>query len=83
MENKKRNAANVPAILPEVLHDAPDVQQGTDDERRRWTQLGEALSKPSAALNEEQCQIRTALVGYFSILQEWARETKQTDSTEP
>lgn len=83
MENKKQNYANMPAILSQVLHDAPDVQQGTDDERRRWTQLAEALSKPSAALNEEQRQIRTALVDYFSILQEWARETEQTDSTEP
>jgi hypothetical protein len=35
-----------------------------------------ALSESAAALTEEQRQIRAALVGYFSILQEWATEEK-------
>ena len=53
-----------------------DVQRSIDIERRRWAEVDEALSERSAALSEEQRQIRTALVEYFSILQEWATEEK-------
>ena len=57
----------------EVDTDA-DVKPPIDLERRRWAEVDEALSERSAALSEEQRQIRAALVEYFSILQEWAHE---------
>lgn len=53
-----------------------DVEHAIDLERRRWVEVDEALSEPTAALSEEQRQIRAALVEYFSILQEWATEEK-------
>jgi hypothetical protein len=54
----------------------PDVERAIDLERRRWAEIVEALSGQAAALSEEQRQIRTALVEYFSILQEWAAKEK-------
>lgn len=51
-----------------------DVERAIDLERRRWAEVDEALSETTAALTEEQRQIRAALVEYFSILQEWAHE---------
>ncbi len=53
-----------------------DVERAIDLERRRWAEVDEALSERTAALSEEQRQIRAALVEYFSILQEWAHEEK-------
>jgi hypothetical protein len=53
-----------------------DVERAIDLERRRWAGVDEALSERTAALSEEQRQIRAALVEYFSILQEWAHEEK-------
>ena len=53
-----------------------DVEGAIDPERRRWAEIDEALSERSAALSDEQRQIRAALVEYFSILQEWAHEEK-------
>jgi hypothetical protein len=53
-----------------------DVERAIDLERRRWAEVDEALSERTAALSEEQRQIRAALVEYFSILQEWAQEEK-------
>ena len=53
-----------------------DVERAIDLERRRWAEVDEALSERTAALSEEQRQIRAALVEYFSILQEWAHEQK-------
>jgi hypothetical protein len=52
------------------------VERAIDLERRRWAEVHEALSERTAALSEEQRQIRAALVEYFSILQEWAHEEK-------
>jgi len=51
-----------------------DDERAIDLERRRWAEIDEALSEQTAALSEEQRQIRAALVEYFSILQEWATE---------
>lgn len=51
-----------------------DVERAVDVDKRRWADVDAALSERAAALNEEQRQIRAALVGYFSILQEWAQE---------
>jgi hypothetical protein len=53
-----------------------DVERAIDLERRRWAEVDEALSETTAALSEEQRQIRAALVEYFSILQEWAQQEK-------
>lgn len=53
-----------------------DDERAIDLERRRWAEIDEALSEQTAALSEEQRQIRAALVEYFSILQEWAHEQK-------
>ena len=53
-----------------------DVERAIDLERRRWAEVDAALSETTAALSEEQRQIRAALVEYFSILQEWAHEQK-------
>jgi hypothetical protein len=53
-----------------------DVERAIDLERRRWAEIDEALSEGTAALSEEQRQIRAALVEYFSILQEWATEER-------
>jgi hypothetical protein len=53
-----------------------DVERAIERERRRWAEVDEALSERTAALSEEQRQIRAALVEYFSILQEWAHEEK-------
>ena len=53
-----------------------DVQRAIDLEGRRWAEVDEVLSEGTAALSEEQRQIRAALVEYFSILQEWAHEEK-------
>lgn len=54
-----------------------DVERAIDAEKRRWAEVDAALSERAAALTEEQRQIRAALVGYFSILQEWATEEKR------
>lgn len=51
-----------------------DLERAIDVENRRWVEVHAALSERAAALTEEQRQIRAALVGYFSILQEWAQE---------
>jgi hypothetical protein len=51
-----------------------DVERAIGLERQRWAEIEEALSERTAALTEEQRQIRAALVEYFSILQEWAHE---------
>ena len=53
-----------------------DAERAIDLERRRWAEVDEALTERAAALSEEQRQIRTALVEYFSILQEWANAEK-------
>jgi hypothetical protein len=53
-----------------------DVERARGLERRRWAEVDEALSETTAALSEEQRQIRAALVEYFSILQEWAQQEK-------
>ena len=53
-----------------------DVEPAIDLERRRLAEVDAALSDRTAALSEEQRQIRAALVEYFSILQEWAHEEK-------
>ena len=53
-----------------------DVERAINLERRRWAEVDGALSERTAGLREEQRQIRTALVEYFSILQEWATEEK-------
>ena len=53
-----------------------DVERALSLERRRWAEVDEALSERTAGLSEEQRQIRTAIVEYFSILQEWATEEK-------
>ena len=53
-----------------------DVERAINLERRCWAEVDEALSERTAGLSEEQRQIRTALVEYFSILQEWATEEK-------
>jgi hypothetical protein len=53
-----------------------DVERAIERERRRWAEVDEALSERTAALSEEQRQIRAALVEYFSILQEWAHKEK-------
>jgi hypothetical protein len=58
---------------------AADVERAIDLERRRWAEVDAALSERTAALSEEQRQIRTALVEYFSILQEWANEEKAVE----
>jgi hypothetical protein len=55
-----------------------DVERAIGLERRRWAEVDEALSERTAALSEEQRQIRVALVEYFSILQEWAHQEKAT-----
>ena len=55
-----------------------DVERAINLERRRWAEVDEALSERTAVLSEEQRQIRTALVEYFSILQEWANEERAT-----
>ena len=52
----------------------PDVERAVDLARSRWAKVDEALSERTAALTEEQRHIRSALVEYFSILQEWAHE---------
>ena len=52
------------------------VHRAIDLGRRRWAEVDAALSETTAALSEEQRQIRTALVEYFSILQEWANGEK-------
>ena len=54
----------------------PDVERASGLERRRWAEVDEALSETTAALSEEQRQIRAALVEYFSTLQEWALKEK-------
>jgi hypothetical protein len=54
----------------------PDVERAIGLERRRWAEVDKALSERTAALSEEQRQIRAALVEFFSILQEWAAEEK-------
>jgi hypothetical protein len=51
-----------------------DVEGAIGLERQRWAEVEAALSERTAALTEEQRQIRLALVEYFSILQEWAHE---------
>jgi hypothetical protein len=51
-----------------------DVERAIGLERRRWAEIDQALSERTTALTEDQRQIRAALVGYFSILQEWACE---------
>lgn len=53
-----------------------DVERAINLEMRRWAEVDEALSERTVGLSEEQRQIRTALVEYFSILQEWATEEK-------
>ena len=53
-----------------------DVERAIDLERRRSAEVDAALSEATAALSEEQRQIRAALVEYFSILQEWAQADK-------
>jgi hypothetical protein len=53
-----------------------DVERAIGLERRRWAEVDEVLSGRTAALSDEQRQIRAALVEYFSILQEWAHEEK-------
>lgn len=53
-----------------------DVERARGLERRRWAEVDEALSETTAALSEDQRQIRAALVEYFSILQEWAQQEK-------
>ncbi len=53
-----------------------DVERAIELERRRRAEVDEALSERTAALSEEQRQIRAALVEYFSILQKWAHEEK-------
>ena len=51
-----------------------DVERAIRLERQRWAEVEAALSERTAALTQEQRQIRAALVDYFSILQEWAHE---------
>src|SRR5215510_1707946 len=53
-----------------------DVERSIGPERQRWAEVYEALSERTAALTEEQRQIRAALVEYLSILQEWAQQEK-------
>jgi hypothetical protein len=53
-----------------------DVEREINLKRLRLVEVDKALSESEAALSEEQRQIRTALVGYFSILQEWATKRK-------
>jgi hypothetical protein len=60
-----------------------DVERAINLERRRWAEVNEALSERTAGLSEEQRQIRTALVEYFSILQEWATEEAERAAAKP